>query len=78
MPQSQIVQIYVYLPDEAVDVWRPVDAEPVDEQAYRIVSTNPEPEDERWEFSTGEVVRCVLKVFSGGERGLVAVERVEP
>ena len=78
MSDHELIQIYVYLPDEAVDVWRPVEAERVDEDSYRIVSENPDPDDERWEFSTGEIVRCVPKVFSGGERGLVAVERVGP
>ena len=73
-----MVQIYIHLPDEAVDVWRPVEAEPVGELTYRILSENPDPENERWEFSTGEIVRCAAKIVSGGERGLVAVERVQP
>lgn len=76
MTQPRRVQIFVFLPDEAVDVWRPVDAEQVSDELYRIVSENPDPEDERWEFSTGEVVRCVLKEFYGGKYSLVAIERV--
>src|SRR5208282_4572064 len=32
-----IESIYVYLPDEAVDVWAPVDAEHVCDDCYRIV-----------------------------------------
>ena len=76
MTDREVVLIYVYLPDEAVDVWRPVEAERVDEALYRIISENPDPEDERWEFATGEIVRCVPKVFSDGEGHLVAVERV--
>ena len=75
MSKATVVQIYVFLPDEAVEVWRPVDAEQVNDEIYRIVSTNPVPEDERWEFSTGDVVRCVSKEFYEGVH-LVAVERV--
>jgi hypothetical protein len=35
MTHRRVVQIYVYLPDEAVDVWRPVETEQVGEVAYR-------------------------------------------
>jgi hypothetical protein len=70
------VRIYVELLDEAVDVWRPVDAEHICEDRFRIVSINPDPEDEHWQFKTGEVVRCRPRKFAEGA-GLVAMERVE-
>ena len=68
--------IYIYLKNEGTDVWRPVQAEPVSGNAYRIVSVNTDLEDEEWEFDTGELVRCESRVFSGGKTGLVAVERL--
>lgn len=71
-----MVTIYVYVKNENVDVWRPVQAELVDDKAYRIVSVNTDPEDEEWEFDTGELVHCEQRVFPDGEAGLVAVERV--
>lgn len=70
--------IYLFLPDESVEVWRPVEAEPVDE-AFRIVSTCPD--DEQWEFQPGDLVRCETRMLT--QRGpkearpvLVAVERL--
>jgi hypothetical protein len=69
--------IYVSLLDEGTDVWRPVEAEHVSDNRYRIVSTNSDPDDEHWEFQTGEVVRCELRDLSG-EKCLVAVGRGSP
>lgn len=77
MTDEMEVQIYVYLLDEGVDVWRPIQARCVGESQYRILSRNVSPEDEHWEFSTGDVVRCVSKAFDDGE-ALVAVERLAP
>jgi hypothetical protein len=51
--------IYVYLSEEAVDVWRPVEAEELDSGLYRILG--PVPEDEIWEFPPGSVVRIEMK-----------------
>ena len=73
-----VTTIYVYLPDEGVQVWRPVEAEPVGD-GFRIVSECPD--DEQWEFQPGDVVRCEMRVLT--ERGpaqkgpsLTAVEKV--
>jgi len=76
MTDDELVEILVYLPEEAVDTWRPVKALRVDQPLYRILSENQDAENERWEFSTGDTVRCAAKVFFGGERRLVAVERM--
>lgn len=67
-----IETIYVYLFDEGTDVWRPVEAVHVSDDRYRITGTNSDPDDEHWEFQTGEVVRCELRDLSGG-KCLVAV-----
>lgn len=72
--------IYVYLLDEGVDVWRPVNAIQVRENIYKIVSDNPDPEDEIWQFKTGDFVRCVSKSLSETDDyqdKLVAVEKIE-
>ena len=64
--------IYVYLLDEGTDVWRPVEAEQIAGDRYRITGTNLDPDDERWQFQTGDIVRCERRKLSGGEC-LVAV-----
>jgi len=78
MTSAKVFQIYVYLLDEGVDVWRPVDAERVGDDLYRIISEAPDRDFEDWEFTTGEVVRCIPRILSGGAQGIVAVARVAP
>jgi hypothetical protein len=68
-------EIYVALLNEGTAVWRPVEAIVVGDGLYRIVSKNPNPDDEQWEFTTGDIVQCITKSLSGGSR-LVAVEKV--
>jgi len=70
------VRIYVELLDEAVDVWRPVDAEHIGGDKFRILSNNPAPEDEHWKFKTGEIMRWRPKKFAEGA-SLVAIEQLE-
>ena len=76
MIEQREIQIYVALLDEGTDVWRPVRAISAGYDVYTIISENQHPEDEHWQFQTGDVVRCKLKTFSGGCKGLVAVEKV--
>lgn len=66
--------IYIPLMDEGTDVWRPVSAERVADEIYRVTSTPPD-DTETWEFTTGDTVRCREQSFSSGERRLVAYER---
>jgi hypothetical protein len=75
--KSITTQILVFLPEEAVDTWRPVDAQAVGPGIYRIVSPNPDPDDEVWEFKSGDVVRCEERPVEGSERRLVAIAKVE-
>jgi hypothetical protein len=58
--------------DEGTDVWRPVDSIPVAGDIYKIVAKNHDPEDEHWEFATGDEVRCEARRLSSGMH-LVAV-----
>lgn len=68
--------IYVYLPDELVDVWRPVEAQCIRDSIFRIVSVNPDPQNERWEFSTGTVVLCEQRPMDDGKEVLVAIKEI--
>jgi hypothetical protein len=54
---SERVTIYVSLLDEGIDVWRPVLAEHVRENVYRIADQR-QPDDEVWEFLPGALVLC--------------------
>lgn len=67
--------IYIALVDEGTDVWRPVSADLVDENVYRIVGSPPDG-TETWQFMPGDTVRCKHQAFAGGERRLVAYEKV--
>jgi hypothetical protein len=67
------VTIFVELLEEGTECWRPVSAERLSEDTYRIVDAVPE--DEVWQFQPGEIVRCKPRVFSDGI-GLTAFESV--
>jgi hypothetical protein len=53
-------EIFVRLPDEAVDVWRPVLAESLGDHRYRILEQPYDRDAERWEFEPGDDVVCEL------------------
>jgi hypothetical protein len=74
---ERLRQIYVAILEGGPDAWRRVDAVSLDEDAYRIVSENDRPA-ERWEYTTGQVVRCRPMTLPGPgrERVLVATQRV--
>ena len=63
---EKVSVIYVRLLDEGVDCWRPVDARQTADDVFEIISENPDPGDERWEFNVGQSVRCQARQFSGG------------
>lgn len=65
-------QIYIYLLNEGTDVWRPVDAELIEENIYKILSKNTDSSEE-WQFSTNDIVECEDKIFQNGDKGLIAV-----
>jgi hypothetical protein len=69
------VTIHAYLLDEGVDVWRPVLAEHVRDDIYRITGA-PHDDTEKWEFMCGDVVRCRQQKFNNGEMGLVAYGKI--
>ena len=58
--------IYVALVGECTDAWRPVEADWVSGDVYRISAQPYDREDERWEFEPGEEVHCQGKRLSTG------------
>ena len=57
--------IYVGLINEETPVWRPVAAELLGSDLFRIVSRNLDPADEEWEFAAGSKVRCERRDLEG-------------
>jgi hypothetical protein len=57
--------IYMYLPGEAVDVWRPVQVEALGDGHYRVVG--PMPADETWEYPPGSIIRTEMRRLSAGD-----------
>ena len=68
------MKIYIELLGEGTPVWRPVDAVHIQDDLYRIVQTNEQPDDERWPFEADSIVRCKLKQTEEGDLILVAHE----
>lgn len=67
--------VYVRLLDEGTDVFRPTKAECVSAGVYKLLPTlDYDPDDERWEFLPGELVRCQILELHGGQR-LVATKK---
>jgi hypothetical protein len=62
------MQIYLPLLNEGTDVWRPVEAEHLGGDLYRIAQEPPA--DEEWPVRSGDIVRCKRKKFAGGDIGL--------
>ena len=73
MEKETLVEIYVDLPDE--DHCRDVQARHLRGNLYQIVSE--QPADERWEFTTGDLVRCMRRRFDDGKIEMLAYRKVE-
>jgi hypothetical protein len=60
--------IYIKLLDEGTDVARPVECADLGNGLYRILATpGYDPEDERWEFPPGSIVRIEPRHGSVGD-----------
>ena len=70
------IEIYVYLLGEGTDVWRPVQAEKLSDKLFRIVSQNTDPAEEKWQFSTDDIVKCEERILSDSKKCLVAIEKI--
>jgi hypothetical protein len=67
-------EVFVRLLDENVDVWRPVKAERIAPDRFRILEQPYDRGTERWEFEPGDEVMCELvKSDDGGF--LAAIKR---
>jgi hypothetical protein len=63
---TNIAEIYVALLDEGVDVWRPVKAERLRDNTYRILGQPYDRSVEAWQFEPGDVVVCKMVESSDG------------
>lgn len=66
--------IYVELLDEGVECWRPVEAERIEGDLYRILGAPSD--DERWAFPSRSIVRCSHRVLQDGPTALGIVRLV--
>jgi hypothetical protein len=71
MADMQTKIIYMGLLDEGTSVWRPVQAEMLGDNRYRVLG--PVPDDEVWEFPPGAIVGGQIKTLYDGHEALVAV-----
>lgn len=60
--------VYVGLLDEGVPAWRPVRAEHVSGEMYRMIGEIPE--GETWWFALGDMVKCEIRMLSGDDTSL--------
>jgi hypothetical protein len=66
--------IYIRLLDEGTDVLRPTEAEKLANGFFKVMPTpRYNPDDEKWEFIPGSVVRGVIRNMKGQDV-LVAVD----
>jgi len=64
---NMTAEIWVRLLDEGTNVYLPVLAEVLDDNIFRLLASDDyDPEDERWEFLPGSLVRCVQERRDGG------------
>lgn len=63
---SKTEDIFVRLPEESVEVWRPVKAEHVRENVFRIVDQPYDSDIEAWQFIPGDEVICEMVDVSDG------------
>ncbi len=69
--------IFVLVVNEPSMMWKPVEALAMSDDTYKIISANPDPQGQKWQFVTGNIVRCKQHTFMDGSQGMVAVERIE-
>jgi hypothetical protein len=66
--------IYIRLFDEGTDVLRPTEAEMLANGLFKVMPTPKyDPDDEKWEFIPGSIVRGVIRKLEG-QAVLIAVD----
>jgi hypothetical protein len=68
---AETATIYMPLLNEGTAVWRPVTAEHLNGDVFRVIG--PMPDDEEWAFPPGSVVSCAPQVFQDGSYGTTAI-----
>lgn len=72
---KKLVTIYVQLLEEATFTARPTEAVPLENGLYKLLPTpDYDPEDEKWEFPPGTIVRTVKRKSSSGDEYPLAVK----
>ncbi|URW74472.1 hypothetical protein M9980_07705 [Sphingomonas donggukensis] len=68
----RMIGVLMPLHNAGADVWRPVEAEVLPLERFKIIG--PMPNDEVWRYAPGSIVRCEVQRREHGET-LVAVAR---
>ena len=68
---EEMTMIYMPLLNEGVAVWRPVAAERLNQDTFRV--RGPMPDDEQWAFAPGSVVAVAPQLFADGRSVIAAV-----
>ena len=68
----RLIGVLMPLEDEGTDVWRPVEAQLLPDDRFKIIG--PMPGNETWRYPPGTTVRCEVQQREEGE-ALVAVSR---
>ena len=68
---ADTVTIYMPLLNEGTHIWRPVIAEHLNRDTFRVIG--PMRDDEEWAFPPGSVVTVGRHVFADGSSGTIAV-----
>jgi hypothetical protein len=63
--------IHIPLLHEGTDCWRPIEAEHIGTDTYRILGSKPEDED--WPVAAGDLVRRKHRRFVDGSEGLAVI-----
>ncbi|MEW6619278.1 MAG: hypothetical protein AB1422_08075 [bacterium] len=67
-------EIYIPLLNEGVDVFRPTLGIEIEKNIFKVLPIEKyDPEDERWKFLPGSIVRCKKEIREGKEI-LIATE----
>jgi hypothetical protein len=67
------ITVFVGLPDKGPSAFRPVQARPLEGDLYRLIGVEADVRDEKWEFPSGAIVRCVQTQTDGSECRLTAI-----
>ncbi len=67
--------VYVPVLGRGEEMWRPVFAQPLMGDVFRLLG--PQPADEDWGFKPGQAVRCNAHTMKDGETVWLAAEPAE-